>query len=68
MSETRKELRLRTTLVAVVVVVTGGGVMVEVGVTVVFLVNVRGIVKTYDDVLGVTDLGPSKVLHMLWVE
>lgn len=54
--------------VAVLVVVTGGGVMVEVGVTVAFLVNVIGSVRTYDDVLGVTDLGPRSVLHMLFVE
>ena len=35
-----------TTVVTVLVEVTGGGVMVDVGVTVAFLVNVMGMVKT----------------------
>ncbi len=58
-----------TVVVSVTFVLPGGGVTVLFGVTVVFLVYVRGMVKEYDEVLtGFADLVPRKVLHRLVVE
>jgi len=58
-----------TAVVSVAVVLPGGGVIVLAGVTLVFLLYVRGMVKEYDEVLtGFADLVPRKVLHRLVVE
>ena len=56
----------RTVVVVVVVVDTGAGVIVEVGVTVVFFWKVIGIVMAYEEVLtGLVDDEPMSVLQML---